>query len=136
MSPAKRKPWYHGGLQFECQRCGQCCGGEPGIVWVKRDEARAMAQYLGISAPEFYDRYTRKVGFRVSLNERPNGDCVMLREGQCTIYPVRPIQCKTFPFWPWNLDSPLDWEALAKRCPGINKGRLYSYEEIEEQRRK
>ena len=122
MSPAKREPWYHAGLRFECQQCGRCCGGEPGVVWVKRDEARAIAHYMRISVEEFYDRYTRKMGLRVSLNELPNGDCVMLRDGRCTVYPVRPIQCKTFPFWPWSMNSQLDWDALAANCPGINKG--------------
>ena len=36
-------------------------------------------------------------------------DCVFLKEDPergrktCSIYPVRPLQCRTWPFWPENL---------------------------------
>ena len=129
-----RMPWYADGLRFECQRCGQCCGGAPGVVWVTPDEGEAIASYLGITVKNFYETYTRRVAKRISLTEKPNGDCVMMGPDGCTIYAVRPVQCRTFPFWPWNLKSPADWDALAKECPGVNKGKLYSYEEIEELR--
>ena len=26
--------WYRDGLRFECTRCGACCTGAPGYVWV------------------------------------------------------------------------------------------------------
>ena len=28
------EPWYRDGLRFECTRCGHCCTGAPGYVWV------------------------------------------------------------------------------------------------------
>lgn len=49
----------------------------------------------------------------------------------CTIYNARPMQCRNWPFWPGNLQSPDDWNTAAKKCPGINKGRLYTFDEIE-----
>jgi len=30
----QRNPMYKDGLRFECQRCGSCCRGEPGVVWM------------------------------------------------------------------------------------------------------
>ncbi len=47
------------------------------------------------------------------------------------IYSVRPNQCRTWPFWPSNLKNPGDWNKAAQKCPGINRGKLYSFEEIE-----
>ncbi len=38
----------------------------------------------------------------------------------CAIYDVRPTQCRKWPFWPANLDSPDNWNAAAVKCPGIN----------------
>lgn len=131
------RPWYGEGLRFECQEgCAQCCGGDPGVVWVKPEEAEAIAKHLGITLEDFYESYTRSVGRRTSLTEMPNGNCVMLSKARCKIYQVRPVQCRTYPFWPWNLESPSDWAALCQECPGVNMGKLHTYEEIEEQRRK
>ncbi len=50
---------------------------------------------------------------------------------QCAIYPVRPSQCRSWPFWPENILSPEDWQNTAVKCPGINTGKLYTFEEIE-----
>jgi Fe-S-cluster containining protein len=49
----------------------------------------------------------------------------------CGIYPVRPLQCRTWPFWDGNLASAENWNAAAKRCPGMNRGRRFGKAEIE-----
>ena len=43
----EEKPWYSGGLAFECTRCGHCCTGDPGFVWVTEEELAAIAKFLG-----------------------------------------------------------------------------------------
>ena len=48
----------------------------------------------------------------------------------CMVYPVRPRQCRTFPFWSENLKDAAAWEALRPGCPGIGEGRLFPSEEI------
>ena len=37
-------PFWKDGLQFACQRCGQCCCGEPGIVYFSPSEFDALAR--------------------------------------------------------------------------------------------
>jgi Fe-S-cluster containining protein len=54
----------------------------------------------------------------------------------CRIYPVRPLQCRTWPFWTINLKSPAYLALAAETCPGINSGRQYSFDEIEQLRLK
>lgn len=105
-------------------------------MWVKREEIAALARYLQLSEEDFRRRYVRRVGPKLSLIEkRPSNDCIFLsREGGrigCEVYPVRPMQCRTWPFWPENLKSANTWNAAATDCPGINRGRLYPLEEIE-----
>ncbi|WP_198468474.1 YkgJ family cysteine cluster protein [Acetomicrobium sp. S15 = DSM 107314] len=126
------KPWWHEGLKFECIRCGRCCRGEPGAVWFSPEEGKKISDYLGISEEEFYRLCVISRLGRHSLRERPNGDCAFLnpQDNSCSIYPVRPIQCALYPFWPSILTSRRIWQAQAKRCPGIDMGRLYSQEEI------
>jgi Fe-S-cluster containining protein len=98
-----------------------------------------MAQYLNISPGELKKKFLRRVGFRRSIIEDSNThDCVFLRQAAqgktCLIYPVRPSQCRSWPFWPCNLASPYDWNGAAKKCTGINRGSLYNAEQIRDKK--
>ena len=127
--------WYRKGLSFECRQCGNCCSGEPGYVWVTAAERRQIAKALGVESEALAPKYIRRVGFRYSLTERSNGDCIFLgRNGEragCEIYQVRPLQCRTWPFWNDVLQTGDIWDTTARKCPGMNHGRRYSYSEIE-----
>lgn len=125
------EPWYQGGLRFRCTRCGNCCTGAPGFVWVTEDEVEAIAQHRGETAAETQALFTRLVGRRRSLKERDNGDCVFYDRAQgCTIYPVRPRQCRTWPFWESNVVTKETWQRTCEVCPGAGQGELISAEEI------
>jgi len=125
------QPWYAEGLRFSCLRCGDCCRGEPGYVWITEAEARAAAAHLGIEVADFHRHYVRQVGNRLSLIELPNGDCIFWSPMGCDIYPVRPTQCRTFPFWAEYLSSERAWLQARRRCPGVGSGKLFSLEEIQ-----
>ncbi len=133
-------PWYVAGLAFECTGCGDCCAGPAeGYVWVSDDEVIAIARKLGMSEGAFRKQYVRKVGRRFSLVEAPNRDCIFLQPAKdgvrgCGIYEVRPGQCRTWPFWQSNLGSPEAWSLAAVRCPGINRGPIHPFDEIEGKR--
>lgn len=125
--------WYREGLRFRCTRCGHCCTGAPGFVWVEDEEIAAIAAYRSEPLAETIGLYTRIVDRRPhrSLREKANGDCVFFDRHQgCTIYPVRPRQCRTWPFWESNVATPEDWERTCTACPGAGQGELISVEEI------
>jgi Fe-S-cluster containining protein len=124
-------PWYREGLAFTCTRCGDCCTGAPGYVWVNDVEIDHLATHLGLERDDFTRRYVRQVGPRRSLVERPNGDCVFWSRAEgCTVYEARPVQCRTWPFWPQNVATPRDWEHTCQVCPGSGQGTLYTAEQI------
>jgi Fe-S-cluster containining protein len=124
--------WYRDGLSFQCTRCGNCCTGAPGYVWVRADEVARLAQHLGMERQAFSRRYVRRVGNRYSLIEKPGGDCIFWsKEAGCTVYEARPIQCRTWPFWPENVETKEDWERTREGCPGAGRGQWFSLEEIE-----
>ena len=136
-----RDKWYKGGLRFGCMGCGSCCTGEPGYVWVSRDEIRHIAKYLGREGDWLGKDQIRRVGFRYSLTEKSNGDCIFLQHDSdgkrmCSIYPVRPLQCRTWPFWTVNLRSVSAWREASLKCPGMNNGYQYTFKAIEELRLK
>jgi len=123
-------------------QCGACCAGPgQGYIWVTRPEVHLIADFLKISAGQVRRDYLRRIGLRTTIIEQPSTkDCVFLRESDgkkiCVIYPVRPSQCRSWPFWPGNLDSPDTWNKAAQKCAGANRGRLYSHEEIEKIKKK
>jgi Fe-S-cluster containining protein len=132
----EKTPWYSDGLKFQCTGCGDCCTGAPGYVWINQAETEALAAETGLSVSEFERRYVRYVGVRKTLKERKNYDCVFLDSTtrKCTVYKVRPRQCRTWPFWDSNLRTPETWAATCDVSPGSGTGKLYQLEQIEEQR--
>lgn len=125
--------FYKTGLRFECSECGQCCSGASSYVEVSDPEAKTIAGFLNLTEQQFLEQYIEvpKNGELLRLKSRENGDCVFLADNRCCIYPARPLQCRTYPFWPENLKSPYRWRLAARDCPGIHHGRHYSAAEIE-----
>lgn len=119
------KPWYHQGLRFKCTGCGKCCTGTPGFVWVSENEMEDMAASLNMSLDLFKRKYTRQRANRYALIEKKikgteDHACVFLKDRKCMVYQARPTQCKTFPWWPENLNSQASWQLAAAECEGIN----------------
>ena len=137
MAKNKKTTWYIGGLHFQCDQCGDCCSGpNEGYIWLTRKEVDFIADFLKTPPGKFRGEHTKRIGLRTTLIEQPyTKDCTFLREidgrERCMIYPVRPNQCRTWPFWPGNLTNPAAWNKAGQRCGGINRGRLYSFEEIQ-----
>ena len=127
--------WYEAGLRFECTQCGNCCSGPPGAVWVTEEDVRAIAEFRGVSIGEMKINHTKLLRGQLSLREFANGDCTFLdgETRRCTIYPVRPAQCRTWPFWNSNLSSPEAWEKAKCVCPGMGHGTLVPLEIIQQQ---
>ncbi len=128
--------WYAEGLRFTCTECGNCCTGAPGYVWVTHEEIARIAKHLGRTDDWLPKELLRRVGFKHSLTEKGNGDCVFLvsdaqGKRRCSIYEVRPLQCRTWPFWTQNLKTPGDWATAGLTCPGINNGKHHDLVQIE-----
>ncbi len=125
------RPWYADGLPFTCTQCGDCCTGAPGYVWVTDDELEAIARHLGRPVAEVRALHSRTARGRRTLRERANGDCTFYDpKAGCTVYPVRPPQCRTWPFWDSNLETPGAWQKTCDLCPGAGRGELIPAEEI------
>jgi uncharacterized protein len=124
-----RNYFFNKGIRFQCTQCGTCCTGEPGIVYIDQDEADKIASFLEISVQVFIERMLDPFRDGFTAREAEQGRCIFYENG-CVIYPVRPIQCVTFPFWFQNMRSISAWDDACLRCPGIGYGRLFTKEEI------
>jgi uncharacterized protein len=131
MTDLDSEPWFKDGLPFTCTQCGHCCTGAPGFVWVTEEEIEKIAEFRGEPVREFTALNTRKAKGRVSLREKANNDCIFWEKDRgCTVYPVRPAQCRTWPFWGSNVETPEEWEKTVAVCPGSGQGELIPVEEI------
>lgn len=124
---------------FSCTRCSSCCRHESGYVYLSENDLSRLANEFGMDYTAFVNTWCRWIPFtqgreRLSLKEKSNFDCIFWNsEGNaaCTVYHVRPLQCRTFPFWDFILCSPQAWKNAGKDCAGIDRGERHSREEIE-----
>lgn len=105
---------------FACRRSGNCCAIPGGFVRVDAGEAAAIAAACGLARAAFGSRYLEPDG--ATLKAGLGGRCVFLQDGAeagCSIYPVRPRQCRQWPFWPRVLQEPELLALVRRTCPGI-----------------
>jgi len=105
---------------FACRRSGNCCAIPGGHVRVSPEEVADIAAFLGLDEASFQKRFVQPDG--VTLKAGLGNRCVFLHDGPhvaCTIYPVRPHKCRTWPFWPEALADPELLAFMRRTCPDI-----------------
>lgn len=121
------------GLRFECQKgCTKCCE-QKGFVYLSADDLPRIAQFLGLSEREFERRYVYRTRHLLRLRMPRHTQCHFLRPDGCSIHPVKPVQCRIFPFWPELVEKKQEWRKTAGWCPGIGQGNLIQIEAARQQ---
>lgn len=124
-------------INFECQGSGKCCvsNGKNGFVFLTPKDTQRLVDFLGQKRESFareddfdWTRFS-KTKKRVWHINNPSGFCRFLKLGKCSVYSARPQQCRTWPFYPEQLE-PKAWNETARFCPGIGEGRERTKEEI------
>ena len=127
------------GVRFGCTRCGHCCR-QPGFVWLTVDEMADISAHLDLTVDDFQARYqvewdSNAQSYRIDAVK--GYGCPLLVGNDCSVHPVKPMQCRTFPFWPELLDDRDEWVAAKQYCPGMDapSGKLFAASEIRKLRR-
>jgi len=126
------KQFWEDGIRFECQGTGRCCvsRGTYGYVYLTIEDRRRMASHLGLSTLSFTRRYCTNTDGHFHLKDF-TGPCRFLKGKGCAIYEARPAQCRTWPFWPENMNA-RTWNTEVRTfCPGIGKGKIHTKSEIQ-----
>lgn len=125
--------WYKEGIRFQCLACGECCSdhGEYTYIYLVKTDIHAISAFMHITKKDFLNQFCIMDDGLIYL-KMTGSACPFLVEKKCSLYPVRPLQCRTWPFWEENL-IPGTWEKeVLPFCPGIGSGVLYSSGEIEQ----
>jgi uncharacterized protein len=118
------------GLRFECQRgCTECCR-RRGFVYLTENDLLRAAEFLGMSPAAFEKRYVYRTRRLLRLRTPRDLRCHFLRDSGCAIHPVKPAQCRLFPFWPEMVENRREWRKTAAWCPGIGQGPLVQIETV------
>lgn len=102
---------------FVCRKCGDCCRGYGG-TYLTQDDITAIADYIKVDPSRFVSEYCELSGGKPLLGQREDGYCIFWKE-LCTIHPVKPRMCRTWPFIQSVLTDINNWQAMADSCPGI-----------------
>lgn len=118
------------GICFQCQRCTLCCGDTPTHVrhvLLLESEAGQISQALSKRIGEFATTVEgREPYFHEMKKTAEECKCIFLNESHCTIYAIRPLVCR---FYPFELKTGANGElefSCTRECKGIGKGRELS----------
>lgn len=94
-----------------CDKCVEKCRFKPG--WFLPGEAEKVAEYLGISLEELFQKFlmadylVTRLGDILVLSpailgripgtrfpDNPSGQCIFLEKGLCSIHSVKPYECR------------------------------------------
>jgi uncharacterized protein len=111
-------------LRFACQPgCTKCCNVR-GFVYITENDLQRMANYIGVTLKEFEKAYVIRFKHVLRLRKPKPSQCHFLTENGCSVHPVKPVQCRLYPFWPELVENRANWQAERAMCPGIGKGEL------------
>jgi len=122
-------------IKFKCQGSANCCisRGSYGYVFLSKKDIIRLANFFNLSFEVFKKKYCQKTDGYIHLKEiRKNGECIYLKNKKCKVYKARPTQCRTWPFWPENMNAKSWDKEVVSFCPGIGKGNKIKKEKIEE----
>lgn len=104
-------------------------------MFLSENDVKLLAAECQMVYADFVKTYCRWVpavngAEQLSLKEKADFDCIFWKGG-CSVYTARPLQCRTFPFWPSIMGSAASWKLARSGCQGMDKGALHSMEEIQ-----
>ena len=127
---------YPNNVFFKCNRCGLCCGDtqqKTRHILLLGSEASKISIETCLPKQEFSKQITDKNPYYYEMKKNSNGKCFFLKENQCSIYTLRPLICRFYPFeLRFEKDKRTHVFSFTLECPGICKGSLMTKKHFEE----
>lgn len=110
-------------LSFGCSKCGLCCGDTAlkvrHVLLLKSDVER-IAKLTNSEVNTFAAETSNRIPFLYEIRKGSDKKCVLLKDNQCTVYDIRPLICRFYPFELSTNDVGIHNFRVTKECPGVN----------------
>ena len=112
---------------FRCTRCALCCGDTKSrtrrILLLIEDVRRISAAVSRPVETFATETWAHEPYVYEMRKTRGQGKCVFLEGTDCSIYAVRPLVCRFYPFELATLDNGKPNFSCTGECPGLGKGK-------------
>ena len=111
-------------VRYRCEKCARCCGDTENrvrsILLLKSDIKR-ISEKKALCPDAFAQKIAGFEPYLYRMRTNTDRKCVFLRNTSCSIYPIRPLICR---FYPFQLNpGPKGYVfEYTDECPGIGKG--------------
>jgi Fe-S-cluster containining protein len=126
---------YPENVHFQCTRCTKCCGDTPTktrhIIMIEV-EARKIGEATLQPIVAFAHRIEGRTPYVYQMRKNQTGKCLFLNEDSCTIYALRPLVCRFYPFELKPRKKGGLVFSFTDECPGIGEGKRLALEEYRE----
>jgi uncharacterized protein len=95
-----------------------------GQVYLSEEDLVRIAAHVNMTPADFEEKHVYRTARLLRLRKPPDRQCIFHQDNRCSIHPVKPTQCRLFPYWPEIIETQESWNATAQTCPGMNKGPL------------
>ena len=119
------------GLLFQCDRCALCCGDTEKrvrTILLLKSEACRIRLKTGKRFDEFVDKVEGFQPYVYRMKKTESGKCLFLDGNLCSIYDLRPLVCR---FYPFELEGSGKGKYVfipSHECPCIGTGEMLKKE--------
>jgi Fe-S-cluster containining protein len=112
-------------ISYECEKCALCCSdteNKSRAILLLKSETNRISEKSSLSLYEFAERIEGSDPYVYCMKKTKDQKCIFLQNSSCSIYQIRPLICK---FYPFQLKNPRTNEYIfeyTQECPGIGKG--------------
>ena len=114
-------------VRFNCNQCGLCCGDtkqKTRHILLLEAEAKTIASQTNLDMTDFLNQINEKFPFCYEMKKTNESKCVFLKENKCTIYELRPLICRFYPFeLKFDKEKQMHAFEFTLECPGIGQGK-------------
>jgi Fe-S-cluster containining protein len=112
-------------VRFKCVRCALCCGDTKDRVrsiLLLKTEADLISKNTFKVLDEFAEKVEGFEPYTYQMTKTDDGKCVFLKDNSCSIYEIRPLICRFYPFQLKKIGNSRFSFTYTDECPGIGEG--------------
>ena len=127
---------YPSNLLFDCSKCGLCCGDtkqKTRHILLLKSETSDISAKINLPIEDFAEQIKDKEPYCFEMKKPNEGKCFFLKDNQCSIYMLRPLICRFYPFeLKFDPNKNLHVFDFTLECLAISRGKIMTAKDFEE----